>query len=128
MSDAVRVHEPTGDPIPLVQCTAAAMPFPDRTFDAVHASWLLEHVAGQDVVPILREARHGIARRVHNVGRHGISPDGVYGLDLGQLGHLGGGLVGILDVFELDGGTLEQLEAQVLAQRRVSFQVIDERV
>jgi len=38
------------DPIPFVQCTAAALPFADRTFDAVHASWLLEHVAGHDVV------------------------------------------------------------------------------
>jgi len=50
------------DPIPFVQCTAAALPFADRTFDAVHASWLLEHVAGQDVVPILREARRVLRR------------------------------------------------------------------
>ena len=45
------------DPIPLVQCTAAALAFGDRTFDAVHASWFLEHVAPHDVLPILREAR-----------------------------------------------------------------------
>src|SRR6266851_2057191 len=48
------------DPIPLVQSTAAALPFADRTFDAVHASWFLEHVAGHDVVPILREHRRGV--------------------------------------------------------------------
>ena len=45
-----------------MQCTAAALPFADRTFDAVHASWLLEHVAGHDVVPILREARRVLRR------------------------------------------------------------------
>jgi ubiquinone/menaquinone biosynthesis C-methylase UbiE len=45
------------DPIPLVQSTAAALPFAGETFDAVHASWLLEHVSPKDVVPILREAR-----------------------------------------------------------------------
>jgi ubiquinone/menaquinone biosynthesis C-methylase UbiE len=45
------------DPIPLVQSTAAALPFAGETFDAVHASWFLEHVSRTDVVPILREAR-----------------------------------------------------------------------
>jgi ubiquinone/menaquinone biosynthesis C-methylase UbiE len=45
------------DPIPLVQCTAAVLPFADETFDAIHASWFLEHVSRNDVVPILREAR-----------------------------------------------------------------------
>jgi len=50
------------DPIPLVQSTASALPFADRTFDAVHASWFLEHVAGRDVVPILREARRVLRR------------------------------------------------------------------
>jgi len=50
------------DPIPLVQCTAAALSFADRTFDAVHASWFLEHVAPADVVPILREARRVLRR------------------------------------------------------------------
>src|SRR5438874_3954946 len=34
-----------------------SLPFADETFDAVHASWLLEHVSPKDVVPILREAR-----------------------------------------------------------------------
>jgi ubiquinone/menaquinone biosynthesis C-methylase UbiE len=45
------------DPIPLVQCTAAVLPFADATFDSVHASWFLEHVSRNDVVPILRETR-----------------------------------------------------------------------
>jgi len=45
------------DPIPLVQCTAAVLPFKNETFDAIHASWFLEHVSRNDVVPILREAR-----------------------------------------------------------------------
>jgi len=54
----LRMH----DPIPLVQCTAAALPFGDRTFDAVHASWFLEHVSPPDVVPILREARRVLRR------------------------------------------------------------------
>jgi ubiquinone/menaquinone biosynthesis C-methylase UbiE len=45
------------DPIPLVQCTAAVLPFAAETFDAIHASWFLEHVSRNDVVPILREAR-----------------------------------------------------------------------
>src|SRR5919201_4811775 len=50
------------DPIPLVQCTAAALPFANETFDAVHASWFLEHVAVRDVVAILREARRVLRR------------------------------------------------------------------
>jgi ubiquinone/menaquinone biosynthesis C-methylase UbiE len=43
--------------MPLVQCTAAVLPFAADTFDAVHASWFLEHVSRNDVVPIVREAR-----------------------------------------------------------------------
>jgi len=45
------------DVFPLSQCTAAALPFKERSFDAVHSSWLLEHVARHEPVPILREAR-----------------------------------------------------------------------
>ena len=50
------------DPIPLVQSTAAALPFAGETFDAIHASWFLEHVSRNDVVPILREARRVLRR------------------------------------------------------------------
>src|SRR3954470_985441 len=45
------------DHFPLVRCTAAALPFLSATFDAVHCSWLLEHVPRQEIIEILKEAR-----------------------------------------------------------------------
>jgi ubiquinone/menaquinone biosynthesis C-methylase UbiE len=49
--------------IPLCCADAAQLPFRDRVFDAIHCSWLLEHVPGAAVVPILREARRVLAPR-----------------------------------------------------------------
>ena len=45
------------DHFPLARCTAAALPFFSSTFDAVHCSWLLEHVPRQETIAILAEAR-----------------------------------------------------------------------
>ena len=45
------------DVFPFSQCTATALPFKDRSFDAIHSSWFLEHVARHEPLPILREAR-----------------------------------------------------------------------
>ena len=41
--------------VPVTRGDAARMPFADSTFDAVHASWLLEHVPSP--VAVLREVR-----------------------------------------------------------------------
>jgi ubiquinone/menaquinone biosynthesis C-methylase UbiE len=45
------------DHFPLIRCTAAALPFFSATFDAVHCSWLLEHVPRPETIDILREAK-----------------------------------------------------------------------
>jgi ubiquinone/menaquinone biosynthesis C-methylase UbiE len=45
------------DHFPLVRCNAAALPFVSGTFDAVHCSWLLEHVPKDETIAILHEAR-----------------------------------------------------------------------
>jgi ubiquinone/menaquinone biosynthesis C-methylase UbiE len=45
------------DHFPLLRCTAAALPFFSETFDAVHCSWLLEHVPKEETDAILREVR-----------------------------------------------------------------------
>src|SRR5207237_7946688 len=45
------------DHFPLVRCNAAALPFSSSTFDAVHCSWLLEHVPREETIAILREVR-----------------------------------------------------------------------
>src|SRR5919205_3185046 len=41
----------------LVQSNAVALPFRSGAFDVVHWSWLLEHVARERAVDILREVR-----------------------------------------------------------------------
>jgi ubiquinone/menaquinone biosynthesis C-methylase UbiE len=48
------------DVFPLVRCTATALPFPDAWFDAIHCSWLLEHVPRRDTLAILAEARRAL--------------------------------------------------------------------
>jgi len=50
-------QERVRDHFPLVRCDAAELPFLSRTFDAVHCSWLLEHVPRERIIAILREAR-----------------------------------------------------------------------
>ncbi|MBS2022629.1 MAG: class I SAM-dependent methyltransferase [Deltaproteobacteria bacterium] len=44
-------------PIPWVNADASRLPFRSAAFDAVHCSWLLEHVPQRAMVPILSEAR-----------------------------------------------------------------------
>ena len=48
------------DVFPLVRCTGAALPFSDAWFDAIHCSWLLEHVPQRDTLAILAEARRAL--------------------------------------------------------------------
>lgn len=45
-----RAHHPR---VPVARADAARLPFRDGTFDRVHCSWLLEHLA--EPVPVLRE-------------------------------------------------------------------------
>ena len=55
---AAKGFTPDADgPIPWVNADASLLPFRSATFDAVHCSWLLEHVPQTALVPILREAR-----------------------------------------------------------------------
>ena|SRR5438105_1130909 len=49
----------------LVESDAVALPFKDGTFDVVHWSWLLEHVAPARAVDILREVRRVLATGGH---------------------------------------------------------------
>lgn len=49
---AARVAQPW---LPVVRGDATRLPFPDKTFDVVHCSWLLEHVP--DPVAVLRDVR-----------------------------------------------------------------------
>ena len=44
------------------RANGSALPFHDDTFDRVHASWFLEHVAPQTAVDVLREVRRVLKR------------------------------------------------------------------
>ena len=78
--------------------------------------------------PLREDVLDGVAGRVDDVVRDRVAADRVDGLDLWHGGHLGGHLVGILGVLELDGRALEQLEAEVLAQRRLASEVVDQGI
>jgi hypothetical protein len=98
-----------------------------RISELVH----LGHQVRRELVPLLplgKGALNGIARGMDGVVRHGVAPDRKDALDLWHFSHLGGHLVGILGVLELDGCTLEQLEAEVLPEGGLAAEVIDERI
>lgn len=61
LAEARRAQRHEDDRYPLVNCDAALLPFRAGTFDAVHCSWLLEHVPPAAMGRILREARRVLA-------------------------------------------------------------------
>jgi hypothetical protein len=54
------------------------------------------------LLPLGQDLLHGTTRGMDDVVRNRIAPDRVNALDLGHRGDLGGHLVGILGVLELD--------------------------
>lgn len=69
-----------------------------------------------------------ITRGMHDVVRDRVAPDWEDALDLWHFSHLGSHLVGILGVFELDGCPLEQLEPEILPERCLAAEGVDQRI
>ncbi len=57
LREARRAQRTPDESYPLVNADAAGLPFRGGALDAVHCSWLLEHVPPGAVLPILREVR-----------------------------------------------------------------------
>ncbi len=80
------------------------------------------------LLPLGNGPLHGIARGMDDVVRDRVAPNWEDALDLWHFSHLGSHLVGILGVLELDGCTLEQLEAEVLSERGLAPEVVDQGI
>ena len=70
----------------------------------------------------------GAASGVNGVFGDRVAADRVHGLDTGHGTDLGGEVLGLVEVLELEGGTLEELMANVLADGGIALDRVEDRV